>query len=338
MVDKVCSNCGFEFRSQSDYLQNTSRWRVCDNNHLWFNCKCHSTLFIKNGKYDWYSPDLAIPSKENRSIFNRLSMGDKLPHLPSAIMKIQQELDDENSCSRVLAKVAKNAPLIASLILKMANSLNPRTDSEIVSLEHAITYIGVNTLKELIQSAGIQSFRFRSIAFNSEQFWQESMMRGDIAEKLRYNLGIEVPKDKIYLSASLCNIGKAAIAICFPEDIDKIENEMQDPKKLSTWLEGEKRNSSFDHRILGEIAGAFWGLPDYVLQSVLEHHDVPLGNNTNYLVHVVSLANQLTHWINLKPHLIDNQQLEELKGIFKISDNDLDDFVLKYRSSDSVAV
>lgn len=331
MADKICDSCGQEFHTQDDFLKYTKRWRVCDNGHLWFNCHCGSTLLIRKGKHDWYSPEIALTSERSKSLFNQLGMDTVLPHIPSAIMQIQQKLDDENASSRILANITKGAPLIAASILKMANSLKPIRTAEITSLEHAISFVGVNTLKDLVHSAGLQSFTFNSKIFDSTKFWQESMLRGQIAERLAREFNQDIPRDQIYLAASLCNIGKAVMAICFPEATDKIESEIRNPKILGTWTDGERRHDFYDHRVLGEIGGAFWGLPDYVLQASLEHHDVPKSKSQPpQITTIVNFAKQLTHWVNFEPHLVEKESVEQLKDIFNLSENDLDNLASEF--------
>ena len=272
MTYKRCDSCGQEFNKEEDFLRKASRWRVCDRGHLWFNCHCGSTLLIRKGKHDWYSPDMAL-SEGAGSIFNKLGMGDLLPNIPSAVMQIQQKLDDENTNSKVLADLTKGAPLIAASILKMANNLRPVQAAEIKSLEHAISFVGTKTLKELVQAAGLQSFKFKSEIFDSHQFWRQATLRGMLAEAIARRFAPELERDQVYLSASLCNIGKAVMAICFPEQVDQIESDLRNPKILGTWIEAEKRHNFYDHRVLGEIGGSFWGMPEYVLKVSLEHHD-----------------------------------------------------------------
>ena len=66
---KKCKSCGREFRSERDFFENTSRWTICSQNNLWFDCSCESTLMLTKGKYPWYSPDKHM-GIESSSVFN----------------------------------------------------------------------------------------------------------------------------------------------------------------------------------------------------------------------------------------------------------------------------
>ena len=329
MPYKKCDSCGQEFHNEHDFLTKSNRWRVCDRGHLWFNCNCGSTLLIRKGKHDWYSPDMALGGAAG-SLFNKLSMGDLLPHIPSAVMQIQQKLEDENASSRALAELTKGAPLIAGSILKMANNLKPARSAEIKSLEHAISFVGLKTLKELVQAAGLQSFKFKSKVFDSDYFWRQATLRGMIAEKLATRFQTELEHDEVYLAASLCNIGKAVMAICFPEQVDQIETDLRNPKIMGTWVQAEKRHGFYDHRVLGEIGASFWGMPEYVLRTSLEHHVALLHKSPIEISHIVGFANQLTHWIDLTPHLMDEELLSYYQTVFGLDTSQTEAIVEKF--------
>ena len=89
-----------------DFLHDTSRWRICDRQNLWFNCSCQSTNMIIKGKYDWYSPDMQM-SDGAKSVFNQIPTIKELPHVPSYVMELQQLIAQENTTSKQLADVAK---------------------------------------------------------------------------------------------------------------------------------------------------------------------------------------------------------------------------------------
>lgn len=324
---KVCQTCGREFYTEDDFLRDTSRWRICDRGNLWFNCTCQSTNMIVKGNFDWYSPDRFM-SRDAGRLFNTLPGLKDLPHLPYSVMELQQLIRDENVNAAKLAKASRQDPIIAANILKIANNLKTGRGMRIDSLEHAISYIGLNALSDIILTASVSSFPFKTKIFRSEDFWENSLLCGRVAEALarRYAKGL-VP-DEVYIAGALCNIGKVAMAICSPNHADRIVRDLADPKNPATWGQAERRNEAHDHSVLGEIAATFWGLPDYVMDGAIGHHRLPAGNADDQEMRlIVILANQLTHWLQLNPAMIDQKLMETSGSMLGLSTSDLDKLV-----------
>ena len=323
---KVCNTCGREFWTEQDFLKSTTRWRMCERGNLWFNCGCNSTNMIIKGKFPWYSPDMFM-SGEAKSVFNTLPSLQDLPHLPTSVMELQQLILDDKVSSAKLAQVSKKDPLIATNILKIANNLKAGSTQAIESLEHAISYIGLNSLSDIILTASIKAFPFKTENFKSDTFWSESFLTGRIAEQLSRKFAPNLVHDEVYLAGALCNVGKVVLAICFPTDADKIDRDSKDPKKLTSWRTGEQIHDTQDHCILGEIAASFWGLPEYIMNSAAYHHRPPetAGVKTDPdITDVVRLANQLSHWIQLEPNKIEQELLIQSAQLFGLSEGDLD--------------
>lgn len=322
---KICTTCGRTYEKDSDFLSSTSRWRVCKSGHLWFNCSCDSTMLIKKGKFDWFTPDMTM-SQRARSVFNQLSGLKALPHIPTSIMLLQQLISKENTTAKQLAEATKKEPLIAAHILDMANNLKVSDGTHIESLEHAISYVGIKTLNELVLAASIRSFPFKSKVFKADDFWQTAILTGKIAETLARKYNRAIKPDEAYLAGTLCNIGKVVDAICFPDVADKITQDISDVDVLGTWIEGEKKYQAQDHRVLGEIAATLWGLPEFIITASQTHHSKPKGapDDPVNLSEIVSLANQLAHWILLQPTHMNEALCEMLFSRFAISPTEVD--------------
>ena len=324
---KKCNTCGRQYLTEGDYLKGTSRWRLCERGNLWFNCNCNSTIMIKKGKFPWYSPDMFM-SEDAKSVFNILPAVQELPHLPTSVMELQQMIKDENVSSSELARVSKKDPLIAANILKIANNLKASDGSAAIkSLEHGISYIGLNQMADIILTASVKAFPFKTSIFTSDPFWDESFLTGKIAEMVAKQYTPHLVPDEVYLAGALANVGKVVLAICFPELADAIETDTRDPNKLYSWRKGEEIHNAYDHSILGEIAASIWGLPEYIMSTVANHHTPPDESltleNTNIL-DVVRLANQLSHWVLLEPNKIDQKLLESSAKIFGLDQKGLE--------------
>ncbi len=325
VVLKTCNSCGRKFTSPDDFLQNTSRWRICDQGHLWFNCSCLSTGIILKGKFDWYDP-AAQMSDEAQSIFNKITRQKELPRLPNYVMELQKLLENPNASTEQMAQLIKHDSLLAATVLRVANNQKARDGQLIRSLSHAIAFIGIDTLRDMVVIAAVSRFELKTKIFDAKGFWNKSFLTGRIAEFLVRHLRLPFSQEQAFLAGSTCNIGKIVLAILEPRVADLYAMEMEDLQKLGTWRQAEERNRGYDHTVLGEIGAAFWGFPDELLDSISMHHFSPkMAKDAEIgLWEVAGLANQLAHWVNLEPNQIDQALFGEYLKRLKITEKMLD--------------
>lgn len=330
---KVCACCQRVFSGPDDYYKGTSRWRICELKNLWFNCSCGSTLVVKHGKYDWYSPTKTMTSGA-RGIFNSLPALHQLPRIQSSVMDLQQQFQNKDLEIAALARAIKRDPFIASNILTLANNMKsnraPAENKKIESIEHALMYVGRKTVEDLLLTISLKSFKAETKIFNVDHYWKEAILAGDIAESIAERFQIKVNKDELYISSMLCNVGKVVTAICIPHGIDCVEQAVNQPKTLSTWQLAEAQCKTPDHCVLGEIGAALWGLPPFVNESIVGHHRMPADVRPSAqaltIPEIVAFANQLTHWVLLRPSRIDQKMLDKFTQILNITKESLEQF------------
>lgn len=285
------------------------------------------------GKYSWYSPGIGL-STGALSLFNMLSAFGDLPHIPSTIMELQQALQGEDVGALELAKKIKGEPFVAANILSLANTIksnrDPHDKRKISSLEHAIAFVGKRTISELVMTIALTSFKTRCKVFQTERFWRESFIVGDVAEYLCNALGYSMSRDELFIGASLCNLGKFVESFFLPDTVDRLEERVSNPKTLSTWQNAEAALGSPDHCVLGEIGATMWGLPTYVMEASLGHHSVKIdpsraSDKGLSQVELIAFANQMSHWVLLRPSRIDQNLLEKLRLFANLSKKDLED-------------
>jgi HD-like signal output (HDOD) protein len=328
MEPKECKNCNKVFASESDYLENTSRWRKCSEGNLWFNCSCGSTLFLKKGKYDWFSPDMRM-SESTASLFNRLSHKDSLPYIKNSVLQLQELLTNPNVDMKDIEVKLKKEPIIAGEVLSLATKLKAarsQEDQPMDSLYHAMLYIGASSLSDIVLMASLKMVEVKTKHFDVDEFWESSFVTALITEYMCENHTSYHNKDEMYLGGFLLNIGKIVAAIFEPELVDKIYLELKDPKNKSTWVQLEEKHGAISHKLLGEMACAIWGFSDKIIECCLEHHSISK-NRAKYVTanDLVAFANQMTHWIVLQPDQICQPLLDELAKKFGFETKQLDD-------------
>lgn len=328
--DKKCATCGKEYRSEADFLAGTSRWRRCQQEHLWFNCSCGSTMMVKKGKYSWYSPEKFM-SEEARGVFNTLGALKDLPHLPTSIMQLQQAMLKPDATPKEVAALLRHEPILAAQILQLAenirntrNSANPK----IKALEHALVYVGFKPLSDLVMTAALRNMPIPGGSpFDIDKFWNENYLIGMIAEHIVHRYRLPLTADEVFLAGSLCNLGKLVTAFCFAPLIAKIERAVTDPSMACTWRRAEKMFSFPDHCILGEIASMLWGFPEYIMKANRQHHEVPKlapRDPALTLNELVAFANQMAHWVLLQPHRMEYEIVTGFEKKLGISESDVE--------------
>jgi HD-like signal output (HDOD) protein len=327
-ADQRCALCGKDYRTEKDFLSETRRWRLCTEGNLWFNCRCGSTLMVKKGKFPWYSPEKALGA-EAKGVFNSLGNLKDLPHIPAAVMELQRLTQNPETSPKELATAVKKEPVIAAQVLQIAENLrntrNPST-APIKALDHAIVYIGVHTLSDLLLATALRLIVLPRSGFDADGFWREAYLTGAIAEHVMKTMNAPLVPDEVYLSASLCNIGKLVTAYCFPPLVTKIAHDISDPHVLTTWRAAENSYHFPDHAVLGEIAATLWGLPEYVTKAARHHHE-PVGADAKKplsLAEIAAVANQLMHRLLLQPHRMESTILESFKKRVGITDKDIE--------------
>ncbi len=288
---------------------------------------------LPKGKFEWFSFSHCNLTDEHQSIFNDLSCIKKFPHIPSSIMSLQVLLQDQDIPPLKLAEKIKLEPFIATEVLKIAEyrrfSKSPK-DKPIESIEHAIVYIGRKTLEEIVLTASIKSFKCKNNAYYPEIYWHEAFLTGTIAESLAKRFAPKtINTDEAFLAGCLANIGKVVQCFFMEEEFEKIFSLTKNTSEANSWRKAERRLSTVSHILLGEIAATIWGLPAYVRDAAAQHHTLPkVGRNKSIiLTDVIVFANQLTHWLLLKPERIDDHILNSISSFFGLNKKSLDALV-----------
>lgn len=292
---EVCKQCNRQYVTENDFLSQTSRWRICSEGHLWFNCSCGSLITVKKGKFPWFSPE-KVMAPDKASLFNLLSKKSSMPYIPTSIMELQIAIADEGMSAADLGKIAKKDPLLSADILSHANNLKLADGQKITSLVHAFTFIGRKTIGELVLVSAVKAFKFKTQKFSSQDFWKKSKITGIIAEHLCRQFAPQLESEQAYLAGALCNIGKVVAAISLPDVLDQVYELTYAPDAELTWNDVEKKLSAPSHCTMGEIACTIWGLPSYISEASSLHHSLADTQKTEWSFgELSSFANQLCH-------------------------------------------
>jgi HD-like signal output (HDOD) protein len=315
-----------------DFLRNTSRWRICTDENLYFNCSCNSTMVLPKGKYDWYSPGLFM-SPDAASVFNTFSSKASIPYIPAVSIELGQKLKEQSTALSDIAATCKRDPALAAQLMTIANAARKPGTLLVTSIEQALGLLGRSRVISLCQIAALSLFEFKTTVYTKQIHFLEAFTTGYVAERLALKLAPEISPEVAYVCGTFCNIGRLLGAIVFPEVTDRLYTSTISWTKPRRWTQAESEMGEVGHTILGEIASVLWGMSDEVFRVVQNHHQL-LSPRENDLPSVscdlnaiISFSNQVCHLLLLNSQRVDDAVLESSLSYFGLSHEKLEELV-----------
>jgi len=158
----------------------------------------------------------------------------EVPLLPEVARKVLRIVNDPESDAAQLANIIQSDQSMAAHILRIANSPAYTPAGNIVSLQQAISRLGMQTMSEVAIAASVNAKMFHAPGFEKRihTIWSNSLLTGlwskEIARLTRRNV------DAAFLCGLLHNVGRPMLlqwlseseAVLTEEDTLAIENEL----------------------------------------------------------------------------------------------------------------
>jgi len=145
-----------------------------------------------------------------------------IPVLPKAANEILQMSQDPDSDMSDLSRLVHQDQSIAGSVLRIANSAAFASSERIVSLQQAVSRLGMQLLSEIALSVAVQANVFNSVKYRKEisNMWKHALASAvfgkEIARSMRRNV------EGQYLCGLLHAIGKPVVL----KTIESLENSM----------------------------------------------------------------------------------------------------------------
>jgi len=220
---------------------------------------------------------------------------DQIPTIPALSVRINEVINDPNSDAIALAEVISKDIAIASKILKIVNSAYYGFSEPIQSLQHAITILGFDLVKNMtLGIACVDTFKQHSkYGFDRNLLWVHSLAVATcariIANKTK-NMN-EKQIQNLFIAALLHDLGKVIIECYFPDQFADILKEAK--KKNVSYIEAEQViMEQYTHELIGKIISEKWGFPDFLIETLSAHHNPAVVSDKNKVfVSTIHLAN-----------------------------------------------
>lgn len=195
-----------------------------------------------------------------------------LPSLPSVTMEIISIIDNPDTDVQTLNKIIAKDQVLASKVLKVANSPFYSYPRVISTIDFAITILGFDTLKEVVISISfINYFRnYKSKLIDFQKFWKHSIISSIICRELAKSIKYKITGEA-FVSGLIQDIGIFIMSQFFQNEfkllVEKINNENVD------FLKVEKEIYGFTHGEIGSWLLERWNFPVHLIEAVSGHHN-----------------------------------------------------------------
>lgn len=259
-------------------------------------------------------PTIESPAKLDERIRTLLDNAHDLPVLPEVAAKVLAELRAPRVTTARLAEFIQKDPVLASSILRVANSALYGGRVEITDLAFAMVRIGLNQARNLVLANVLRSKLVDREVYGTvgPQLMDHALAVAFGARLIEEAAGN--PADEAFLCGLLHDFGYIALMKVLRENSGR-----EDAVPEETLRIAEEH-----HTVAGAILAHRWSLPE-VVAVVARHHHEPLvvEGAARRVTAVVALADSIAHDLQLGfcPSLVEKPQVHEARDLVGIEDD-----------------
>ncbi len=228
----------------------------------------------------------------------RLStMVESMPAFPESVHQIMSMTADINCSPRDLVKVIESDPIMTMKILKLVNSAFFALSRNVASVQHALVYLGLNTVKNLaISIATVDSLPRKSIPeLPMSAFLTHSLATATMAQRLAKDfLHLRDVSDH-FVAGLLHDFGKAVFVQFEPTTYARVLNEAREKQSPLPQIEMERMGITCAEA--GAMLAESWQLPPTLIDSIRTHVDC--NEDSSDMTLTVAAANTVVKAMNL---------------------------------------
>jgi putative nucleotidyltransferase with HDIG domain len=234
----------------------------------------------------------SLPPELSQKLANAV---DGMPAFPKSVEKILQLTRDVNCTPRDLVEVIDKDPVVTVKILRVVNSAYYSLPRQMTSVNHAVVYLGFNTIKNL--ALGIAAIgmlpKSNAAGFDGEQYLLHSLATAGIAKKLGQQTQDADPMD-CFIGGLLHDFGKVVFAQFLPKEFRQALAICQaDGSSLHLAL---RQTIGADHAVVGAMLVEKWRFAPELINTIAHQYDSEQIDTA--LFACVFAANQISKKLN----------------------------------------
>ncbi|MCE5245443.1 MAG: HDOD domain-containing protein [Candidatus Polarisedimenticolia bacterium] len=231
-----------------------------------------------------------VPHSPQDVIRNLLAGAGELPVLPDVAVRILEEMKSPNVNARKLAEFVSKDPVLASSVLRVANSALYGGRSEITDLPYAMVRVGLQQVKNLVLALVLRSRMADPQVYGT---LGASLMEHALAVAFGARLVADmanIDSQESFLCGLLHDFGRLALIKALRESAGIRRGDLAPEQMLMV---------DQYHEEAGAMLAANWRLPEAVVVVARRHHHPEQATDHKEMVAAVAFADQMAHKLGL---------------------------------------
>lgn len=209
-----------------------------------------------------------MPQEED---LNQLLRGISIPPQPQIMVDLQLAQLEPDCSINSIAKLIRQDVGLSGMIMKAINSPIFKRNSDVTSIDHAISLLGLETVTNIVNSLSIRGALSNDDITQLTQFWDSSMdIAGTCVLVAKYN-GLSDP-DEAYSLGLFHNCGNVLMLQRFEDFPTTMRESYAEQSARITDYENERHKTN--HAVVGYYVSRSWHLPNYISNVVALHHSI----------------------------------------------------------------
>lgn len=234
-------------------------------------------------------PQRKLPGWLHDLLKRHLDENVELPILPEASARIMAMCEDEKTDAKAIEHVLERDPSLAAHVLRIANSTAYAPKEPVVSLQQAISRLGLATMRNIVLAVSLQGRVFKVSGHQARvrTIWIHCAVTAafarEVARKMRRNV------EAAFLCGLLHDVSRPIVLQATVEALAHRTKEALPVSLLETAMD------EFHEELAGRMV-ASWKLADWTVAVVANHHNPERAGLHEEQAHITCLADLLSDW------------------------------------------
>lgn len=216
-----------------------------------------------------------------------------LPTIPAVVGKLLQIIDDPRTTHADLSNLISQDQVLASKLLKLANSSFYGFSGRVRTIKHAAVLLGFDDLKNLALGVSvIEKFsgNWKS-CFDFDEFWGHAI-GCSIAAKMIARQANPAKAGEAFVAGLIHDIGKHVLSQFATDHFEAVVDQIQLSNESWHWV--EKQILGVSHAEVGGWFAERWNFPAQLVDAIANHHTPQEARRDPCLAAIVHFADYLT--------------------------------------------